>query len=106
MQVRDLIFHVDQEEIRFWIKPFGQWQVIPWSDIDQAYVREYALWGEYPKGIAGIRQGPNGWVYSAGGTYGLQINKKSGGKILLGTQRPDELREFLAALSKVTTKPL
>jgi hypothetical protein len=32
------------------------------------------------------------------GDYGLQINKKSGGKILLGTQRPDELLAFLTTL--------
>ena len=75
---------------------FAKWQHIPWTEIDRIYVREYALLGEYPKGIWGLRQGPGGFAFAPQyGLYGLQIEKASGGKYLLGTQRPEELKQFL-----------
>lgn len=92
---RKIIYQIDEQGIRYCIKPFGKWQTISWSEIDHAHVREFALIGEYPQGRGGTRQGPNGWAYVMDGNYGLQIDKKSGGKILIGTQRPDELRTFL-----------
>lgn len=100
---RKIITRIDQTSIQFCRKPFSQWEIIDWADVERAYVREFALYGEYPKGVGGTRQGPNGWAYILDGTYGLEINKKSGGKILLGTQRPDELRAFLAAYPSLTT---
>ena len=96
---RKIETRVDQHGIQFRVSLFGSLRrVIDWADIDQAYVREFALYGEYPKGLGGTRQGPNGWAYVMNGDYGLQINKKSGGKLLLGTQRPDELMAFLTTL--------
>lgn len=75
---------------------WANWQTILWADIDRIYVREYALRGEYPRGILGLRQGPGGLAYAPRyGFFGLQIEKKTGGRILLGTQCPDELRSFL-----------
>ncbi|WP_157618414.1 hypothetical protein [Spirosoma spitsbergense] len=96
---RKIETHIDQSSVQFKISLFGsKREVIKWEDIDHAYVREFVLYGEYPKGMGGTRQGPNGWAYVMNGDYGLQINKKSGGKILLGTQRPDELLAFLTTL--------
>ena len=96
---RKIETHINQDFIQFKISLFGsKCEVIKWEDIDQAYVREFALYGEYPKGMGGTRQGPNGWAYVMNGDYGLQINKKLGGKLLLGTQRPDELMAFLTTL--------
>ncbi|WP_018620383.1 hypothetical protein [Spirosoma luteum] len=97
---RKIETHIDQDSIQFRISLFGGKRgVIKWEDIDRTYVREFALYGEYPKGMGGTRQGPNGWAYVMNGDYGLQINKKSGGNIFLGTQRPEELHAFLASLS-------
>ena len=95
MLFRKITTHINQDSIQFCIKPFGRWQTINWAAIERVYVREFTLWGEYPQGLGGYRQGANGYAYVINGTYGLQINKKSGGKILLGTQRPDELQAFL-----------
>ncbi len=93
---RTITTQIDDESVRFRVSPLSvKWQVIPWKEIERAYVREYALVGEYPRGSGGIRQGPNGWVYALNGTYGLQIEKKSGGKILVGTMNPAELKAFL-----------
>ncbi len=83
----------------------AKWQCIPWTEIDRIYVREYALLGEYPKGIMGFRQGPGGFAIAPQyGAYGLQIEKASGGKYLLGTQRPDELKQFLT--NRPASKPV
>ena len=63
-------------------------------------VREFVLYGEYPQGKGMFRQGPNGWAHSFSrgneDNYGLQIEKKSGVNILIGTRQPDQLRQFLA----------
>ena len=97
---RKIETRIDQSSVQFKISLFGsKRQVIKWADIERAYVREFALYGEYPKGMGGTRQGPNGWAHVMNGDYGLQIDKRSGGKILLGTQRPNELQAFLATLS-------
>ena len=93
---------IDANEVRYRFFPWSGWHKIPWSEIDEAYIREFALVGEYPQGIGGIRQGPGGWVYSMNGTWGLQLVKKSGARILLGTQRPTELSLFLATCQAAT----
>ena len=92
---------IDANEIRVRAFFFTKWLVIPWADVEKAYMREYAMIGEFPKGIMGFRQGPSGMLYSmTGNTWGLQLKKKSGLGILIGTQRPDELRTFLEQLQK------
>lgn len=107
---RKIIYQIDGQGIRYYIKPFGKWQTIRWATIERAYVRNFTLLGEYPKGFVGARPRPNGWpyvinlgsggrAYNMKGDFGLQINKKTGSKIILGTQRPDELQAFLATLT-------
>ncbi|OIN61271.1 hypothetical protein [Arsenicibacter rosenii] len=86
---------IDDRDVRFRYFPWAKWMVYPWEEIQDAYVREFALIGEYPQGVGGTRQGPGGWVYSMDGTWGLQLVKKSGARILIGTKRPEEIRRFL-----------
>ncbi len=86
---------MDHKDVRFRYFPWASWMVYPWKEIQDVYVREFTLIGEYPQGIGGTRQGPGGWVYSMDGTWGLQLVKKSGARILIGTKRPDEIRRFL-----------
>lgn len=86
---------IDHKDVRFRYFPWAKWMVYSWEEIQEAYVREFALIGEYPQGVGGTRQGPGGWVYSMDGTWGLQLVKKSGARILIGTKRPDEIRRFL-----------
>ena len=63
-------------------------QKIPWEEIDQIFVRKYSPIMEYCGW--GIRFGRNGRAYNVKGNYGIQIVKKNGKRILLGTQHPDE----------------
>ena len=64
-------------------------QTIPWSEIEQIYVREYSPIAEY--GGWGIRYGAQGRAYNVRGKFGIQIVKKNGKRVLLGTQHPDEV---------------
>lgn len=45
----------------------------------------------------GVRGIPNGWMFNVSGFYAVEITLKSGTKIRLGTDRPEELK---AAIEK------
>ncbi|MEZ0607083.1 hypothetical protein ACAW74_01150 [Fibrella sp. WM1] len=103
---RRLDLRIDEAGIHYRVPlAWARWQQIPWADVDRLYVREYALFGEYPKGRLGLRQGPNGFAFAPfHGQFGLQIEKTTGGKVLLGTQQAAALTTYLtnhAALNPV-----
>jgi hypothetical protein len=64
-----------------------------WADIAQVYVRNYDAMMEYFGW--GYRISPNGIGYIVRGNTGIQIILKSGNKILITTQKPDEVNEVL-----------
>ena len=69
-----------------------------WTEISKAYIRKYNPILEY--GGWGIRFGllrRNG-AYNISGNMGLQLELNSGNKILIGTQKPDEIEEILKKL--------
>lgn len=80
----------DGIEVRFW--PFSRRRIFK-SEISRMYVRSYSPIGEY--GGWGYRLGPNGKAYNMQGNHGLQLELKGGEKILIGTQRPEELSDFI-----------
>lgn len=60
-------------------------------------VRDYSPIAEY--GGWGLRWGgPKNWAYNVSGTRGVQLELDGGGRILIGSQRPEELA---AALRRV-----
>ncbi|XWW45712.1 hypothetical protein JYG30_23845 [Fibrella sp. USSR17] len=71
---------LDKEGVHFKAPlSWAKWQHIGWHEIDRIFVRKYALFGEYPKGMMGLRQGPGGFAYAPQyGLFGLQIEKKLG----------------------------
>lgn len=90
---------IDDEGVYYRMIPF-HWneKMIPWSEIDSVFVRQYSPIKEY--GGWGIRFGRNGTAFNIRGNKGLQIVKKNGKRILLGTDKPDEIAKLLE------TKPL
>lgn len=80
----------DGLEVRFW--PFIRKRIFK-SEIKDIYVRSYSPIGEY--GGWGIRFGSNGRAYNMMGNRGLQLELHSGEKILIGTQNPEELSDFV-----------
>ncbi len=80
--------------------PFHPWfDKYLWSDIDEVYLREYNAMSEYLGW--GIKIGPSGKGYIHSGNIGIQISLFDKSKILIGTQRPEEIKEVLDSL-KVT----
>jgi hypothetical protein len=64
-----------------------------WDDIADVYVKRYSPW-EY--GGWGYRLSGAGRAYSTKGNYGIQLLvKKNAQRILIGTQRPEEVQILL-----------
>jgi hypothetical protein len=71
---------------------------VVWADISKAYIRKYNPILDY--GGWGIRfgLGGKGKAYNISGKIGLQLELKTGKKILFGTQQPEQIKEFLVQL--------
>ncbi|MEI7662056.1 MAG: hypothetical protein WCK34_07660 [Bacteroidota bacterium] len=85
---------IDESGICFRFFPFQfKYKKIKWEMIAAISVvscnplREFGGWG--------IRRNKNGKAYNVSGDKGLQIRLKSGGTILIGTQNPRALNDFL-----------
>ena len=80
----------DGIEVKFW--PFGRRRIFR-SEIVEARVREYSPIKEF--GGWGYRVNKDGKAYNMHGNKGLQLRLKNGERILIGTQRPEELAELM-----------
>lgn len=70
------------------------WKKYSWGDIARAYTRIYNPLGEY--GGWGIRRSfGNGKAYNVSGNQGLQLELKTGKKLMIGTQKSGELQQLL-----------
>lgn len=71
-----------------------------WEDIDQIYLREYSPITEY--GGWGIRYSftGNGKALNVSGRNGLQLVFKDGRKLLIGTNKSEDLMQVLSVLGK------
>ena len=85
---------VNKDEIRIHFMPFTK-RTILWSDVRKSELITYGFVGGW-----GIRLGTKyGTVYNVKGNKGLALELKSGKKILIGTQKEDEIKAFLNQLS-------
>ena len=66
-----------------------------WSDIDKVEIINYGFVGY------GWRLIPYGTVHNVSGDIGLRLNLKSGRKVILGTQKPEELAQFLRQIHRL-----
>ncbi|WP_201981518.1 hypothetical protein [Hymenobacter rubidus] len=73
------------------------WQSRPWTEISQAYVRAYDPLGEY--GGWGLKGRRSNRALNISGDQGLQLVLRDGTRLLLGTQRPAEIKEALEQLA-------
>ena len=90
---RQLNTRYDQEGVHYRMYPLTAWRTIFWSDIAYSIVTTYEYTGY------GIRWSFGRWIYDVGGTQGLYIKTTTGKRVIIGTQRPDELRAFLATIA-------
>lgn len=86
---------IDAEGVHIRFFPFvWQEKTWLWEDIGEVYVKRYSPW-EY--GGWGYRLSGAGTAYSTKGNYGIQlVLKKSGSRILIGTQNPEEVQRILS----------
>jgi hypothetical protein len=74
--------------VRFF--PIHMWyQKIGFDEIATVYARTYQPLGEF--GGWGIRKGRGGKAYNVSGNQGVQLELKNGKKLLIGSQRSNEL---------------
>jgi hypothetical protein len=66
---------------------------IPLRNIVRAYARDYKPLAEF--GGWGIRNGAGGRAFNMRGERGVQLVLRSGQRVLIGTERPDELAEAI-----------
>ena len=87
---------IDDKGIYYQFFPFHfSNKVIPWSQIERAYIRKYNPILDY--GGWGIRLdfGSKGKAFNVKGNKGLQLELKNGKRILIGTQEESELNRVL-----------
>jgi len=70
-----------------------------WDDIENVHVRNYEAMSEYFGW--GYRIGPNGIGYIVAGNVGIQIILKNRNKVLITTQRPNEVKDVLQKIAAV-----
>ena len=93
---------IDELGIRVRLFPFHlQFKYFPWKNIDKAFIREYSPLMDY--GGWGLRIGffGRGRAYNISGNLGLQLVFKDGKKLLIGTQKSNEIKQFLEQITKV-----
>lgn len=70
-------------------------RMIPYTEIASAAARRYRPLLEY--GGWGYRIGPSGKAYNARGNEGVQLVLKTGGRVLIGSGRAEELAAAVAS---------
>jgi len=92
-----LTTRIDEKGIHYQFFPFQfKLKLISWNEITKAYIRIYDPIGEY--GGWGLK---GGWFKSKGkainvsGDIGIQLELKTGKKLLIGTQKKEEATQVL-----------
>lgn len=83
---------IDDIRISYQFKPFHiKAREIKWDEISEFYIRDYRPFKEYG-GYGLQRRIKKGRSFTVSGNKGLQLVLKGGEKILIGTQKPKELK--------------
>lgn len=93
-----LVTEVKEAGIQITFTPFTNF-IIPFNEIKNLEIREYRPILEY--GGWGIRFNRTGKAYTVSGKIGLQVELFNGKKILIGTEKSDDLLKSLDNLIKV-----
>ena len=73
-----------------------QFRSYHWNNIDQLFIRQYQPVKEY--GGWGIRGLDRNRALNVSGTQGLQLVLQDGKRLLIGTQRPEDLKAIIASI--------
>src|SRR5699024_8909419 len=75
-----------------------KFRYLPWNRLSQCYVRSYSPIREY--GGWGWRIGLAGRAYNISGKEGLQLQLDGKRKLLIGTQKPEEMERILKRINQ------
>jgi len=90
---------IDKQGIYIRFIPFIWNKTIPWDEVEKAYGRTYTL---MDFGGWGYRFSSQGVAYNAKGKHGLQLILKNGKRIMIGTQKPQEIENILLQIKTGT----
>lgn len=88
---------IDEKGISIRFLPFVRNKTWMWEEISEVYITEYSI-ADY--GGWGYRIGKNGIAYNTKGKYGLQLLLKNNSRILIGTQKPEQIQEIIDTYNK------
>ncbi|GAA4376011.1 hypothetical protein GCM10023186_09410 [Hymenobacter koreensis] len=98
-----LEIRLDETGVHYRLAPLHRsWRHKAWAEISRVQVRSYDPLGEY--GGWGLKGTSRNRALNIAGSEGLQLELRDGTRLLLGTQRPAELRQALATLN-ITPAP-
>lgn len=92
---------INSEGIKVRFYPFNlSFRFYPWENITKAYVRNYSPIMEY--GGWGIRFGlmRKGRAMNVSGNQGLQLEFNNAKRLLIGTRKPEELKQVVTRFGK------
>ena len=91
---------ITSQEISYHFSPLPvKTRHILWEEVDHVYIRKYRPIGEYGGwGIRGLSD--KNRAFNVSGEMGIQLVLKNGNRILLGTQKPREVEQFLKEIGK------
>src|SRR5690606_21779687 len=83
---------IEKEGITIRFFPFVMKRTWRWGLLDGVYSKKYSI---VDYGGWGYRVGKNGIAYNTKGNFGLQLILKNGARIMIGTQRPEEVKDIV-----------
>ncbi|TVR38481.1 MAG: hypothetical protein EA392_09630 [Cryomorphaceae bacterium] len=93
---------LNEKGVHVQLFPFHlKYRTFGWEKITSTEVRQYNPIKEY--GGWGLRMGPSGTAYNMKGNRGLQLVLNNGKRILIGTQKPEQINAFLQSRSGKST---
>tara|TARA_R110002126_G_scaffold291243_3_gene451348 strand:+ start:16132 stop:16644 length:513 start_codon:yes stop_codon:yes gene_type:complete len=92
-----LTTRIDEKGIHYQFFPFHlKLKLIPWTEISEASVRIYDPIGDYGGwGLKGGWSKSKGKAINVSGDIGIQLELKTGKKLLIGTQKKEEVTKVL-----------
>ena len=92
-----LTTRIDEKGIHYQFFPFQfKLKLISWNEITRAYIRIYDPIGEYGGwGLKGGWSKSKGKAINVSGDIGIQLELKTGKKLLIGTQKKEEATQVL-----------
>lgn len=88
---------IDEKGISIRFLPFVRNKTWLWEEISEVYITEYSI-ADY--GGWGYRIGKNGIAYNTKGKFGLQLLLKNNSRIMIGTQKPEQIQEIIDIYNK------